>query len=185
MQALQRCDLLSSDTTAMDQLQDVLRQRRAAPEPVEHLETCAQELPRLFVAAEREALSRALARFALDVPTIEVAGERDHRVLRCATTYNRAAGPVRVERSLYRHTHDSGRAVCPLELRAGLLEGSGTPLAAKQATWVVAPLTPQEGAGSLAHTPQCSLGASAEAVRSDMAPARRDPTRGGRHGRVA
>src|SRR6266568_8431263 len=31
------------------------------------------------------------------------------------------------------------------ELRAGIIEGSWTPLAAKQATWVVAHLTPQEG----------------------------------------
>jgi hypothetical protein len=145
MQALQSRDLLSSDTTAMDQLQDFLRQRRAAPEPVENLETFEQELHRLFVAAEREALSRELGRFDLDVPTIEVAGERYHRVLRCATTYNSAVGPVRVERSLYRQKHASGRAVCPLELRAGLLEGSWTPLAAKQAPWVVAHLTPQEG----------------------------------------
>src|ERR1700675_1777842 len=129
----------------MDQLQDFLRQRRHAPEPVENLETCAQELPRLFVAAEREARSHARGRFDLDVPTIEVAGERSHRVLRCETTYNSAVGPVRVERSLYRQKHDGGHAVCPLELRAGLLEGSWTPLAAQQATWVVAPLTPQEG----------------------------------------
>jgi hypothetical protein len=35
--------------------------------------------------------------------------------------------------------------VCPLELRAGIIEGAWTPLAAKQATWVVAHLTPKEG----------------------------------------
>jgi hypothetical protein len=35
--------------------------------------------------------------------------------------------------------------LCPLELRAGIIEGAWTPLAAKQATWVVAHLTPQEG----------------------------------------
>jgi len=145
MQALQSRDLLSSDTNAMDQLQDFLRQRRAAPESIENLETFEQELHRLFVAAEREALSRELGRFDLDVPTIEVEGERYHRVLRCATTYTSAAGPVRVERSLYRQKHAGGHAVCPLELRAGLIEGYWTPLAAKQATWVVAHLTPQEG----------------------------------------
>ena len=145
MQALQSCALLSSDTNAMDQLQDFLRQRRQAPEPVENLETCEQELHRLFVAAEREALSHELGRFDLDVPTIEVEGERYHRVLRCETTYNSAVGPVRVERSLYRQNHDGGHAVCPLELRAGIIEGYWTPLAAKQATWVVAHLTPQEG----------------------------------------
>jgi len=86
MQALQSRDLLSRDTHAMDQRQDFLRQRRDAHEPVEDLNAFAQELHRLFVAAEREALGQELSRFALDVPTIEVAGERSQRVLRCATT---------------------------------------------------------------------------------------------------
>jgi hypothetical protein len=144
MQALQNHDLLSSDTHAMDQLQDFLRQRREAREPVEALEAFEQELHRLFVAAEREALGQELSRFDLDVPTIEVAGERYHRVLRCATTYTSAVGPVRVARSLYRRPH-SGHALCPLELRAGIIEGSWTPWAAQQATWVVAHLTPKEG----------------------------------------
>ena len=144
MQALQNHDLLSSDTHAMDQLQDFLRQRRAAHEPVEELHTFEQELHRLFVAAEREALSHELARFDLDVPTVEVEGERYHRVLRCATTYTSAVGPVRVEWSLYRCA-PGAQAVCPLELRAGIIEGAWTPWAAQQATWVVAHLTPKEG----------------------------------------
>jgi hypothetical protein len=144
MQALQTCDLLSSDTHAMDQLHAFLRQRREAREPVADLTAFEQELHRLFVAAEREALGHELARFDLDVPAIEVEGERCHRVLRCETTYASAVGPVRVARSLYRHPH-GGHAVCPLELRAGIIEGSWTPLAAKQATWVVAHLTPKEG----------------------------------------
>jgi hypothetical protein len=73
MQALQSRDLLSSDTHAMDQLSDFLRQRRVAHEPVEDLDAFEQELHRLFVAAEREALGQELSRFDLDVPTIEVA----------------------------------------------------------------------------------------------------------------
>ena len=144
MQALQNCHPLSRDTHALDQLQAFLRQRREPREPVEDLDAFEQELHRLFVAAEREALGHELARFDLDVPTIEVAGERCHRVLRCATTYQSAAGPVRVERSLYRPSQ-GGQTVCPLELRAGIIEGYWTPLAAKQAPWVVAHLTPHEG----------------------------------------
>jgi hypothetical protein len=144
MQALQNRDLLSSETPAMEQLQAFLRQRRAAHKPVEDVDAFEQHLHRLFVAAEREALGQELSRFALDVPAIEVEGERYHRVLRCATTYTSAVGPVRVERSLYRGPR-GGHALCPLELRAGIIEGSWTPLAAKQATWVVAPLTPKEG----------------------------------------
>jgi hypothetical protein len=144
MPALQNRLLLSSDTHAMDQLQDCLRQRREAHEPVEDLNAFERELHRLFVAAEREALGHELARFDLDVSAIEVEGERYHRVLRCETTYNSAVGPVRVERSLYRPSQ-GGQTICPLDLRAGIIEGSWTPLAAKQATWVVAHLTPKEG----------------------------------------
>lgn len=84
-----------------------------------------------------------MARFDRDVPRIEINGERYDRVLRCETTYTSAAGPVRVERSLDRHP-SGGRAICPLELQAGIIEGSWTPLAAKQASWAVAHLTPQE-----------------------------------------
>ena len=43
MQALQNCALLSNDTHAMDQLQDFLRQRREAHEPVADLDAFAQE----------------------------------------------------------------------------------------------------------------------------------------------
>jgi hypothetical protein len=67
---------MSSDTHAMDQLHDFLRQRREAREPVADIEAFAQELHRLFVAAEREALGHELARFDRNVPAIEVAGER-------------------------------------------------------------------------------------------------------------
>jgi hypothetical protein len=145
MQALQSRTRLSSESHAMDQLHDFLRRRRAASTPIDDFDGFEQELHRLFVAAEREALSDELARFDLDVPQVEVEGERYDRVLRCETTYNSAAGPVRVARSLYR-SPSGGRAICPLELRAGMIEGYWTPRAAKQATWAVAHLTPQESA---------------------------------------
>jgi hypothetical protein len=145
MSALQSHELLSSESHAMDQLHAFLRRRRAASAPVEDFDRFEQELHRLFVAAEREALGHELARFDLDVPQVEVEGKRYDRVLRCETTYNSAAGPVRVERSLYRSSQ-GGRALCPLELRTGIIEGYWTPLAAKQAIWAVAHLTPQESA---------------------------------------
>ncbi len=68
LQAWQSHDLMSSDTPAMEQLQDFLRQRRTACQPAADLDALAQELQRLFVAAEREALGRELARFEVDVP---------------------------------------------------------------------------------------------------------------------
>jgi hypothetical protein len=143
MQALQSPRFVSSDSTAMDHLHDFLHRRRQAAEPLEAFEQIEQDLHRLFVAAEREAIGRELARFDLDVPWVEIHGERYDQVLRCETTYNSAVGPVRVERSLYRHP-SGGHALCPLELNAGMIEGYWTPLAAKQASWAVAHLTPKE-----------------------------------------
>jgi hypothetical protein len=122
-----------------------LRRRRETCEPVENFARFEQDLHRLFVMAEREALGYELARCDLDVPQVEVEGERYDRVVRCETTYTSAAGPVRVARSLYR-SPSGGRAICPLERRAGMIEGSWTPLGAKQATWAVAHVTPKESA---------------------------------------
>ena len=144
MQAVQNRAFLSSETSAMEQRQDCLRQRREAPAPGENLDAVEQERHRLFVAAEREAWRHELARCDLDGPVVDVDGERYHQVLRCATTSTSAAGPVRVERSLYRSSQ-GGPTLCPLELRAGIIEGAWTPVAAKQATWVVAHVTPKEG----------------------------------------
>ena len=48
-----------------------------------------------------------------------------------------------MERSLYATRTGAGEhAACPLELRAGIVEGKWTPRAAKQALWFVANLTP-------------------------------------------
>lgn len=145
MSALQSLEPVSSESSAMDQLHQFLRQRRETSEPAWDFEAFEQTLHRFFVAAEREALGQELARFDLDAPQVEIDGERYDRVLRCETTYTSAAGPVRVERSLYRGP-GGGRSLCPLNLRAGIMEGGWTPQAAKQATWATAHLTPQEGA---------------------------------------
>ena len=130
MQAWQSHDLMSSDTRAMDQLQDFLRQRREAREPVANLDAFTQELHRLFVAAEREALGHALSCFDLDVPVVEVDGERHHRVLRCETTYNSAAG------------RGCGRSLPPAPWASGTrrpdaLPALVRPCAAYCSTWVV------------------------------------------------
>jgi hypothetical protein len=106
----------------MDQLPDLLRRRRERCEPVADFEHCEPDLPRLFVVAAREACGPELARCDREVPQVESAGERYDRGVRGATTYNRAAGPLRVARRLYRSA-GGGRAVCPLELRAGMVAG--------------------------------------------------------------
>jgi hypothetical protein len=89
-------------------------------------------------------VAEELARLDVDLPAVTIEGEVYRQVVRCEETYTSAAGPVRVMRSLYRRGGEGKRTLCPLELRAGMVEGRFTPLAARQAAFVVAHLT-QEG----------------------------------------
>ena len=131
--------------SAMARLQEFLCRRRSANKPVEDLEAFEREVHAVFAAAECEVLSEEIARFDVNAPVVLVNGVPHRQVLRCEETYVSAAGPMRVERSLYSTRQDGERALCPMELRAGIIEGRWTPLAARQAAWVVAHLTPQEG----------------------------------------
>ncbi|MGH7671656.1 MAG: hypothetical protein ACREMC_02065 [Gemmatimonadales bacterium] len=135
----------TSTSRARDRLRDFLDARRRAKDPVEDLEQFERELHTLFAAAEAEAVGDELARFDVDLPGVEIDGMPHRRVLRCEETYMTAAGPARVMRTLYSTRHDGELAVNTVELRAGVVGGFWTPLAAKQGTWVVAHLTPQEG----------------------------------------
>jgi len=129
---------------AWARLEDFLARRRAVGQPVEDLADFEHDLHRMFAAAEAEAMGQELAHFDIDSPIVEVDGVSHRRVVRCETTYLTASGPVRVLRTLYSTRQSSERAICPLELGAGIVEGFWTPLAAKQAAWAVAHLTPRE-----------------------------------------
>jgi hypothetical protein len=136
---------LTSPQSAWDRLTEFLAERRATREPVGDWEGFERELHARFAAAEAEVMGQELARLDIDAPAVEIEGVVHRQVVRCEQTYVTCAGEVRVMRSLYSSRQDGERAVCPMELRAGLGEGRYSPLAAKQATWVVAHLTPQEG----------------------------------------
>lgn len=93
---------------------------------------------------ERELLAEEMSKADVDVGAIVVDGVTFRRAVRCEETYFTAAGPVRVERTLYKdRTDEGGRAVSSMDLRLGIVEGRWTPVAAQQATWVVAQMTPQ------------------------------------------
>ncbi len=68
-------------------------------------------------------------------------------MLRSTETYLSAVGPMTVERTWYRAGHEP--AVVALEVRAGIIAGHWTPLAARQASVLVARMTPQECADTL------------------------------------
>jgi hypothetical protein len=134
----------ASKTPAWDRLEQFLAARRSAQQAVPDLEAFENELHALFSEAEAEAVGEELSRFDVDLPAVSLDGVEHRRVLRCEQKYMSAAGPVSVMRSLYSSRQDGERAVCPMEFRAGIVEGYWTPRAAKQASFAVTHLPPQE-----------------------------------------
>jgi hypothetical protein len=136
-------NLALAHQSPLDALTEFLEQRKSAPR-VADLEAFERDLRQMVAAVEREALEVELAKFDVDVPELYVEGVRHRQVLRCEQTYLSAAGEVKVMRSLYSSRQEGERAVCPMEIRAGIVEKYWTPLAAKHAIWAVSHLTPQE-----------------------------------------
>lgn len=98
------------------------------------------------MAFERELVADEMRTADIDVEAVKVEGTVYRRVLRAEEEYLTAAGPVRVMRSLYKDHTDAGeRAIVPLELRIGIIEGFWTPLAAQQGAWVVSQMVPKLG----------------------------------------
>ena len=128
---------------ALARLVEQVNALRARPVTGEDFEEMEREFRALFAEAEREVVGETLARLDVDLPFVEREGRRYRRVLRSHATYTSAAGAVGVNRTLYRCGGE--RAVVPIELRAGIVAGHWTALAARQASVVVAHVTPQEG----------------------------------------
>ena len=124
---------------ALERLCEHIDTFRTRPLVGKDFERVERELHEWFVEAEREVLES----LDVDMPSVEIGERRLHRVLNSTESYTTAVGPVKVARTLYRSGRE--RAVAPMELRAGIVEGHWTPLAARQASCVVAQMTPSEG----------------------------------------
>ncbi|MDI6770949.1 MAG: hypothetical protein QMD04_14925, partial [Anaerolineales bacterium] len=99
------------------------------------------ELHEQISALECELISEELARYDVVAEEVEVAGVVYQHSLTSSETYLSAAGLVTVTRNLYRPAGRGSRSICPLELRAGTINGYFTPRAARQAGFVMAQLT--------------------------------------------
>ena len=115
--------------------------------PEQDFESFERAVHERFVAAERAVLAGELQRLDVDVPEVTIGGRCLRRVLRSTETYLSGVGPITVQRTLYRT--GSEPAVVALELRAGIVAGHWTPLAARQASVLVAHMTPQESVDTL------------------------------------
>jgi hypothetical protein len=129
---------------AIERVHALLVERRRSVDPVENLEAFEREVRAVVADVEREIVAEELGRFDVDVPEVLIDGTQHRRVGRWEQSYVGAAGEIRVARTLYVPRGEEGKGVSPLEVRAGIIEGCWTPLAAKQATWAVSHLTPQE-----------------------------------------
>ena len=123
-------NLAVAEASSFARLREFLEARRSA-KPVDDFERFERDLHAVVAAVERDAVAEELSRLDVDVPVLEIKGVTHRRVVRCADTYFGAAGEVRVTRSLYSTREDGERAVSPMELRAGIVEGRWTPSCAK------------------------------------------------------
>jgi hypothetical protein len=104
-----------------------------------------RDLHAKLMEVEREVIGDVMAASDVDADAIEIDGVVHRRVLRSAETYMTAAGPVRVERWLYKDRRDpEAHAIAAMDKRIGIVEGMWTPRAAEQAAWVVTQMTPQK-----------------------------------------
>ena len=126
---------------ASQQLGEFLRAcRQAWQHGTPEFEQFERELHEHIMSLERECVAEELARYDVAAEQVEVAGVSYQPVLQSAATYLSAAGPVRVERHLYRPAGRNTRSICPLELRAGIINGYWTPRAARHGAFVMAQL---------------------------------------------
>jgi len=128
---------------AFRDLQSFLGSERPSGETLEDFE---RELRERVNAFSSTVMGERLKGFDIDEPQIEVEGERFRRVGRNEKRYHTLSGEVTVERTIYVPCGQGGRAIAPLELRAGLVEGRWTPLLARVMVRAVAGTTPKEAA---------------------------------------
>jgi len=73
------------------------------------------------------------------------------------TDIRQCGGSITVPRHLYRPAGRSTKSICPLELRAGIVEGLWTPRAARQGAFVMAHLTPVKALCCLRNSADAAL----------------------------
>lgn len=110
------------------------------------LERFERALHNHVMAVDRDLLADELSRYDVAADEVTVEGVSSRRSLESTQTYISAAGPITGSRHLYRPAGRSTKSICPLELRAGIVQGLWTPTAARQGAFVMAHLTSRESA---------------------------------------
>ena len=101
---------------------------------------------------ERAGHQAVLQALDIDRPSVMIGGARFTKVGRCEATYYTLAGPVAVERSLYREAGKrNAKVVDPVSLRAGVLEDGWLPRTASAMAHQVQQVTSREAEESARH----------------------------------
>jgi hypothetical protein len=137
--------MLARNLQTVLELADELYQRgRGSGESVDYSEF-EERVAHAAAEIERGVHHVALSGLDIDAPYIRVWGKHYRRVHRIARTYGSLAGPVTVERTLYR---EQGRcqapALDPIATRAGVVDGSWLPRTARAVAHLVAQVTSRE-----------------------------------------
>lgn len=119
-----------------------LSSAQGEPEDFEQFE---QALHKRVMAFEAEVVAARLSRYDEKAPEVEVGGVVYRRKDEFPKEYSALGGKFQLRRALY-VPRDGGKAICPLELRAGMVEGYWTPRAARVMARAVSASTPREAA---------------------------------------
>jgi len=130
----------NQEANILQEITDFSDNLRSVSKRYDSYEELEKKIQQMVSKVEVALYEKALEQYDLNVSTIEVEGLFYKQVLRKEKTYYSSAGPVKVERSLYRRA--DGKSLCPLELQAGIIEGNWTPTAARIGYYVSAELTP-------------------------------------------
>lgn len=127
---------------AFSNLQNFVEESREKLGTFEEFERNLAEQMRVL---ESEIKAEQLALYDIDAQTIQVGGVTMNRCLEKETKrYLSSSGPITVARNLFRPP--GGKAVCALELRAGIIAGICTPAMAKMVTYSMGYMTSTETA---------------------------------------
>ena len=123
---------------AFSQLLDKLRQRRKQAQSDAKLDYAEveREIAQETAAVERAAHATMLSALDLDAPQVLVGGKTYRRVLRSVGSYYTMAGPVSIERTLYRVAGKrNAETVDAVSLRAGVVGDGWLPVTAAAMAW--------------------------------------------------
>lgn len=113
---------------------------------MEDFENVERELHEGVMAWEAELVAACVSRYDESAPEVEVNEVVHRRKGEFPKEYCGLAGKFQLTRALYVPRDGEGKAVCPLELRAGMVEGYWTPRAARVMARAVSASTPREAA---------------------------------------